>query len=83
MSTMNDAQLARLDHARLLHEAIENWHPGRPRRWLAKFGNLHAEAHNPLAEQYRTLRHEAERALGRPHIKSANGLASYSLHLEL
>ncbi|MNH28641.1 hypothetical protein D3C79_888260 [compost metagenome] len=82
MPTIKDAHLERLDIEARLSEAIEHWRPDRPRRWLAKYGNIVAEMRYPMANQYRILRGEAEDLLSRPRPESANGLASHSLHLE-
>lgn len=82
MPTLNDAHLARLDIKVRLREAIANWRPDRPRRWLAKYGYMTAEGSSPLAVQYRLLRCEAEGLLNRPSTESASGLASHPLHLE-
>lgn len=82
MPTISDSHLAHLDMKGRLVDAIDNWRPDRPRRWLAKYGNIIAEGRCPLAEQFRMLRCEAESLLSRPRVASANGLASHSLSLE-
>lgn len=82
MPSIKDTKQARLDTDKQLREAINYWHPDRPRRWLAKYGSWPAEGRGPLAEQYRALRREAEILLARPRVDSANGLASHSFHLE-
>ena len=82
MPTIKDVEQARLDAEKLLCEAIAHWRPDRPRRWLAKYGSWPAEGRSPLAEQYRTLRRDAESLLTRPRTESANGLASHLFHFE-
>lgn len=82
MPTIKDSHLARLDMEGRLNDAIYNWRSDRPRRWLAKYGNIIAEGRSPLANQYRMLRCEAEHLLRRPRTKQINGLASHLLHLE-
>jgi hypothetical protein len=66
MSTMTDKHLERLDIEARLSEAIEHWRPDRPRRWLAKYGNISAAMGNPSAVQYRILRGKAESLLNPP-----------------
>lgn len=82
MPITKDTYLARLDIEARLSEAIDYWRPNRPRRWLAKYGNMVVQGRYPLAEQYRILRGEAECLVNRPRPASANGLASHSLYLE-
>lgn len=81
MPITKDAHLARLDIEARLSDAINHWRPDRPRRWLAKYGNLVVEGRYPIAYQFRLLRDEAKRLLNRPRTESANGLASHALHL--
>lgn len=81
MSTIKDHCYARLDMEVRLSNAIKNWRSDRPRRWLAKYGNIAAEGRHPLAEQYRILRREAVNLLSRCRVESASGLASHILHL--
>lgn len=66
----------------LLLEAISNWRPDRPRRWLLKYGNWPVEGHSVLSQQYHAIRREANRLLKRPNAMSANGIASHALHLD-
>ncbi len=82
MPTIKDTEQARLESDIKLHEAIKQWRPDRPRRWLAKYGSWPAEGRGPLAERYRALRREAEMLLARPRIESANGLPSHVFNLE-
>ena len=85
MPTIKDTEQARLESDMMLHEAIKQWRPDRPRRWLVKYGSWYVEGHGPLAERYRALRHEAERLLVRPlvrpRVESANGLPSHAFNL--
>lgn len=41
-------------------EAIRNWDPQKPRRWLAKYGNLTGILSGDNAQRYRALRDEAK-----------------------
>ena len=82
MPTLKDTEQSRLESEIMLHEAIKQWRPDRPRRWLAKYGSWPAEGRGPLAERYRALRREAERLLVRPRVESANGLPSHTFNLE-
>lgn len=81
MPLTREARLARQDREARLRDAIAQWRPDRPRRWLAKHGNLVVEGRSPLAEQYRLLRAEAEGLLRRSRSASASGLPSHLLHL--
>lgn len=47
MSTIKYAHLARLDMEGRLINAIANWRPDRPLRWLAKYGNIVADGRAP------------------------------------
>ncbi|MNT35916.1 hypothetical protein D3C72_1719660 [compost metagenome] len=80
MPTIKDTKLSHIDAHCLLEEAIANWRPDRPRRWLAKYGNWSFEGKSPQAKQYMMLRREAERLLARPRVESANGLPSHTFH---
>ena len=82
MPTIKDTEQARLESDMMLHEAIKQWRPDRPRRWLAKYGNWPAEGRSPLAERYRAIRREAECLLVRSRVESANGLLSHAFNLE-
>lgn len=82
MPTIKDTEQARLESDMILHEAIKQWRPDRPRRWLAKYGNWPAEGRSPLAERYRAIRREAECLLVRSRVESANGLPSHAFNLE-
>lgn len=82
MTTIKDSHLARFEMEARLSDAIYNWRSDRPRRWLAKYGNIIAEGRSPLADQYRILRCEAEHLLRRTRAKQTNGLVSHILHLE-
>lgn len=82
MPTIKNTEQARLESDMMLHEAIKQWRPDRPRRWLAKYGNWPAEGRSPLAERYRAIRREAECLLVRSRVESANGLPSHAFNLE-
>ena len=82
MPTIKDTEQARLESDMILHEAIKQWRPDRPRRWLAKYGNWPAEGRSPLAERYRAIRREAECLLVRSRVESANGLPSHAFNPE-
>lgn len=82
MPTIKDTEQARHESDMMLHEAIKQWRPDRPRRWLAKYGNWPAEGRSPLAERYRAIRREAECLLVRSRVESANGLPSHAFNLE-
>jgi hypothetical protein len=82
MPTIKDTEQARLESDMILHEAIKQWRPDRPRRWLAKYGNWPAEGRSPLAERYRAIRREAECLLVRSRVESTNGLSSHAFNLE-
>lgn len=81
MTTIKNSHFARLEMEARLSDAISNWRSDRPRRWLAKYGNVIAEGRSPLAVQFSSLRCEAESLLRRPRTKRINGLASHLLHL--
>jgi len=40
-------------------EAIRHWDPQKPRRWLAKYGNLSGMLSGEGAQRYRALKEEA------------------------
>lgn len=82
MPTLKDTKQAHLESDAMLHEAIAQWRPDRPRRWLAKYGGRPTEREGALAKRYQALRREAERLLARPRVESANGLPSHALNLE-
>ncbi|HHQ4546877.1 TPA: hypothetical protein ACSP15_003558 [Aeromonas veronii] len=44
----------------LLRDAIEQWRPEQPRRWLARFGGWSFEGRNPLVLEYRAIRRKAK-----------------------
>ncbi len=44
----------------LLRDAIEQWRPEQPRRWLARFGGWSFEGINPLVLEYRAIRRKAK-----------------------
>lgn len=44
----------------LLQEAISQWQPEQPRRWLAKYGGWAFESKHPLVQQYRLIRRQAK-----------------------
>lgn len=44
----------------LLQEAINQWRPDQPRRWLAKYGGWSFEAKSPLVQEYRRIRRQAK-----------------------
>ncbi|TNH98342.1 hypothetical protein CF104_16605 [Aeromonas jandaei] len=46
-----------------LREAIDNWDPRRPRRWLAKYGGWRVEKRSVLTQRYCALRDEAQALL--------------------
>jgi hypothetical protein len=48
-----------------LNEAIAHWHPARPRRWLARYGNLVGMPISAASIRYRDLRREALRLTAR------------------
>lgn len=44
----------------LLRDAIDQWRPEQPRRWLAKFGGWSFEGRSPLVLEYRAIRRKAK-----------------------
>lgn len=48
----------------LLQEAIAQWRPDQPRRWLAKYGGWSFEGKNPLVLEYRALLRQARTLVG-------------------
>ncbi|MFB2875126.1 hypothetical protein [Aeromonas jandaei] len=46
---------------RLLREAIKRWDPVKPRRWLARYGSLHALGigNGDCAQRYREIQAQA------------------------
>lgn len=66
----------------LLLDAINNWRPDRPRRWLSKYGSWHAKGYGRLAVQYRAIKYEAERLVRRQQAPTANGLPSHTAHID-
>lgn len=64
-SRQNDKRehLAHIDA--LLQEAISQWQPEQPRRWLAKYGGWAFEGNNPLVLEYRAIRRQAMQLLKR------------------
>lgn len=79
---MKDSEQARLEIEAMLDEAIRQWRPDRPRRWLAKHGNWPAEGSSPLAERYRAIRREAKRLLIRSRGEGVNGMPSHAFNLD-
>lgn len=53
-------------------EAIRNWDPKKPKRWLAKYGNLSGMLSGEGAQRYRVLKEEA-RALTARHRTNEQG----------
>lgn len=49
----------------LLRDAIAQWRPEQPRRWLAKFGGWSFEGRNPLVLEYRAIRKKAKVLAGK------------------
>ena len=43
-----------------VREAIRNWDPQKPRRWLAKYGNITGILSGENTQRYRALREEAK-----------------------
>lgn len=80
MPTIKDARERRSEHEHLLREAVNNWNPERPRRWLNKYGCWNADGQSVLAQQYRLLRSMAQKKLARPGSRRDSGLASHTLH---
>lgn len=65
MPNIKDLEENRIDMDVLLHKAIDNWNPQRPRRWLAKYGGWRVEKYSALAQKYCALRDEAQDILSR------------------
>lgn len=90
MATINKGALASIDLVGVdvssrLQEAIDNWRPDRPRRWLHAYGRWFVDGGGDageLVQQYRALRREAEKMLVRPRVESASGVPSHLLHLD-
>lgn len=58
----DDINVVQSDLEARLREAVDNWDPHRPRRWLAKYGGWRVERRTSLTKQYCELR-DATRAL--------------------
>lgn len=60
---MENINLAQSDLEARLREAVDNWDPNRPRRWLAKYGGWRVEKRTELTVQYCELRDKANTLL--------------------
>ncbi len=52
-----------------VREAIRCWDPSKPRRWLAKFGDLSGMPSGGEARRYRALRDEARALTARNWLR--------------
>ncbi|WP_368195280.1 hypothetical protein [Aeromonas sp. R2-2] len=45
----------------VIREALKNWDPAKPRRWLARYGSLHTLGigHGDNAQKYRDIQAQA------------------------
>lgn len=60
MPSVNVLDADRDEMYKRLREAVDNWNPHRPRRWLAKYGGWRVEKRSALAQRYCALRNEAK-----------------------
>lgn len=63
MPAIKDLDAERTDLDARLREAIDNWDPRRPRRWLVKYGGWRVERRCPLTQRYCAIRNEAQALL--------------------
>jgi len=63
MPTIKDIDTVRADLDARLREAIDNWDPRRPRRWLTKYGGWRVEKRSLLTQRYCAIRDEAQALL--------------------
>lgn len=75
--------IARQENEVYLLNAIANWRPDRPRRWLAKYGSLPADGKGCVVERYRRIRKEAEAMCSRHRVYGSSGLSAHSLLLSV
>lgn len=65
-----------------MREAINNWDPQKPRRWLAKYGNLTGILSGERAQHYRALREEAKSLTARrPSSEQSDHMADVTYRI--
>lgn len=71
-----------VEQRRLLKEAISEWRPDRPRRWLYRYGGINSKGEGEYNKKYRDLHRLALKSLRRASSSASGGLPSHILWLD-